>query len=108
MGLDVCVDHAADVAVFMHSGGLWAPCLWLETETNPFGYLVCWHTAEEMGQVSVPPYFKKGITMAKHHGMTGDEMADRICRVGSEGDVAIFRDRKANSLLYGPKQLTRH
>ena len=108
MGLAVTADYASDVAVFMHSGHLWSPCLWLETETNPFGYTVCWHTAEELGKVSVPIYFKQGGTLAKLHGLSSEDIQTRISRTGIQGKWAIFLDSNSNDFLLGPRPLCRH
>jgi len=108
MGLDVNVNYAEDVAVFTHGGGLWAPCLWLETGISAYGYAVCWHTAEKMGKISVPTYFNMGATLAKFQGLTADEVSKRMSWVGLNNNVSTFRDRESNILIYGPRFLCRH
>ena len=108
MGLDIDVKYAADVAIIMHSGRLWTPCLWLDTQTNLQDYSVCWYFAEEIGKVSVPRYFNKGVTFAKLQGLTKFELSNRISRFSTNGDVAMFKDQESETTIYGPRQLCRH
>lgn len=108
MGLELGIEYAADVAVFMHGGGLRSPCAWLESKTISHGYTACYHYAEEIGKVIVPRYFKKGSTLSKFQGLTGDEITERVSRVGNNGSVALFQDNKSKNMLYGPRQLCRH
>ena len=108
MGLDLGGKYAADVAVIMHGGGLWAPCLWLNTETNSNEYSACWHVTRKLGKVSVPHYFNNGTTLAKLQHLTSLEIVKRISRYGMTGDIAIFRDHESKKTIYGPRQLYRH
>ena len=108
MGLELGDKYAADVAVFMHGGGLRSPCTWLESKTILNGYTACYHYAEEMGKIVVPRYFKKGSTLSKFQGLTGDEITERVSRAGNNGGDALFQDNKSKNMLYGPRQLYRH
>ena len=109
MGLELGIKYAADVAVFMHGGGLRSPCTWLEYKTISNGYTACYHYAEEIGEViAVPRYFKKGSTLSKFHGLNGDEITERVSRVSNNGGVAVFQDNQSKNMNYGPRQLCRH
>lgn len=108
VGLDICVDYAADVAVFLYSSRPWAPCLWLETETSPLGYTTCWHATDEPGKVSVPGYFKLGLTLTRLHDLSSRDLTSRVRRSATEENYAIFVDSHSKSLFYGPKRLCRH
>jgi len=108
MGLELGDKYAADVAVFMHGGGLRSPCTWLESKANSNGCTVCFHYAEEIGEVAVPKYFKKGSTLSKFQGLTGDEITERVSRVANCSGFALFQDSKTTNMIYGPRQLCRH
>lgn len=109
MGLELGIKYAADVAVFMHGSGLRLPCTWLESKANSNGYIACYHYAEEIGKVvAVPRYFKKGPTLSKFQGLTGDEITERVSRLGNNAGIALFQDNQSKNMIYGPRQLCRH
>lgn len=109
MGLELGDKYAADVAAFMHGGGLRSPCIWLESKANSNGYTVCYHYAEEIGEViAVPKHFKKQSTLSEFQDLNGDEITERVSRVGNNYGVALFQDNQSKNMIYGPKQLCRH
>lgn len=108
IGLELGDKYAADVAVFMHGGCLRSPCTWLESKANSNGYTACYHYAEEFGEVAVPKYFRKGSTLSKFQGLTGDEIIERVSRVGNNGAIALFQDNQSKNMIYGPRRLCRH
>ena len=75
---------------------------------RPLHYSVCWYFAEEIGKVSVPRYFSKGVTLAKLQGLTEFELSKRISRSSTNGDVGMFKDQESETTIYGPRQLCRH
>ncbi len=108
MGLAISTRYAADVAVFMHDGSPWLPCLWLETEKHVENYMMCWHVTNKGSKALAPAYFKRGGTLARFQGLTMDEINDRISRAGVENGCSIFKDEISGRILYGPNQLCRH
>jgi hypothetical protein len=107
-GLAVAANYAADVAMFVHGGAAWAPCLWLETETTPASFQICWHSAEEQGDVAVPRYFRQGATLARYRDLTEASLKSRVTRAGQHNGVALFHDHQSDRLIYGPRPLARH
>jgi hypothetical protein len=107
-GLMVAFSHAADVAMFVHGGAAWAPCLWLETETTPANFQICWHSAAEQGDVAVPRYSRHGATLARYRGLSEESLKIRVSRAGQENGVSLFHDHQSDRLIFGPSPLARH
>jgi hypothetical protein len=108
-GLDVSTNFAADVAVFLHGGAAWAPCIWLETAKSSDGMWVCWHIEEERGErFAVPPYYRKHPTLARYGNLNEETIMATVARTTSSDGVSLFLDRKTNELLAGPAPLRRH
>ena len=108
LGLNLSASYAEDVAVFLHGGQPWTPCLWLETEQHPNGYMTCWHVFNDEGRISVPAYFKRGKTLAGLQDLSMDDVYARILRIGIKDGIAMLKDETSGQILYGPKQICRH
>lgn len=108
-GLDVSTEFAADVAVFIHGGAAWTPCLWLETSHAPESFQVCWHVTEEQGErFAVPKYFRRDSCLARYRSLDELAIRKRLKLVGEENGEALYRDQKLGTLLCGPNPLSRH
>lgn len=111
-GLEVSTNFAADVAVFLYGGNLWAPCLWLETSsvTSAKSEMpVCWHVAEERGgRFAVPKYFRPNASLACYGHLDEAAIMSKVTRVGEKNGVSLFRDEISNHVFSGPGPLRRH
>lgn len=108
-GLDVSTEFATDVAVFVHGGTAWTPCLWLETIQTSENFKVCWHFTEDRGQkFSVPDYFQLDSCLARYGNL--DELAfhKRLELVGEENGTTLYRDQLLGTVMSGPSPLSRH
>lgn len=107
-GLMVSTQLAIDVAVFLHGGAPWVPCLWLEVNRERAG-LVCWHVAAgKDNSVAVPRYFRNGTTLARYGDLDEQAIKNQLRREGEQGGISIFRDQSNNKLIFGPRSLSRH
>ena len=108
-GLDVSTEFAADVAVFIHGGAAWAPCLWLETNHSTENFQICWHANEEQGErFAVPKYFLLDSCLARYRNLDQRAIRKRLELVGEENGAALYREQKLGTLLCGPSPLSRH
>lgn len=111
-GLEVSTHFAVDVAVFLHGGFPWAPCLWLETSnvtSSKSEMQVCWHITEEQGsRFAVPKYFRANSSLARYGHLDEEAIMAKVKRVGEKNGVSIFRDEVSNNTFVGPSPLLRH
>lgn len=108
-GLEVSTRFAADVAVFLHGGVPWVPCLWLETSHEDPGMQVCWHVTEETNhRIAVPRYFRPDASLARYGNLHEEVIMAKVTRVGEKNGVSQFRDAMTNHILAGPGPLRRH
>lgn len=107
-GLSFVMDFADDIAVFLHSGFLATPCVWLETHINDYGHLECRYALDHSNEVHIPDYFLKEDTLANYLGQDGNALAEYIFRLDGDHQSGVFLNIKDNSVLSGPKVLVRH
>lgn len=108
-GLKISTQYAADVAVFLHGGVPWVPCLWLETSSLKAEMPVCWHAAEEReSRFAAPQYFRPDATLARYGQLDEEAIMAKVTRVGEKNGVSLFRDEMSNRIFAGPRPLLRH
>jgi hypothetical protein len=111
-GLEVSTHFAADVAVFLHGGFPWVPCLWLETSnvmTSKSEMQVCWHITEEQGsRFAVPKYFRANATLACYRHLDEEAIMGKVTRIGEKNGLSLFRDEMSHNIFVGPRPLIRH
>jgi hypothetical protein len=108
-GLEVSSTVATDVAVFMHGGRPWAPCLWLETSSVTDDHMSCWHIEKKReGRLSVPLYFRPDAGLSAFGHLDEHEVRRLITRDGVKDGVSLFRDLGTNKVFGGPGQIMRH
>lgn len=102
LGLNFAMDYAEDIAVFLHSGFLATPCVWLETNVNEMGHLECRHSLDKNMDVHIPDYFFIADNLANYLGKAGDELSEFIYRVDEHGESGLFFKLKVTSIYLGP------
>jgi hypothetical protein len=108
-GLEVSSRFAIDVAVFLHGGSPWVPCLWLETSYTNQGMRICWHCNEDKGErFAVPQYYRAHTTLARYGNLAEVDFMIKVKRVGEKNGVSLFRDQLTNRIFAGPNPLRRH
>jgi hypothetical protein len=108
-GLEVSTHFAADVAVFLHGGAPWVPCLWLEASVGDAEMKVCWHVTEKQGtRFAVPPYFRQDGSLARYGHLDEAAITAKVTRAGEKRGVSLFRDESSKHIFAGPRPLRRH
>lgn len=107
-GLDIRSTHAEDVAVILHGGHPWAPCLWADVETTPSGLVYCTHISEKPEKIVFPGYFRHDWSLA--HYATQDEavLARDITTIARSTGGATYHDARLDRTFKGPGFLSRH
>lgn len=107
-GLEISTRFALDVAVFMHGGALWIPCLWLDAHQEPNSIRLCWHSSEAAGKIAVPEYFHKESNLAQYCRLDEVAISERLGQIGRDKDLGLYRDLKSRVVVFGPSPLYRH
>lgn len=107
-GLDTSGRFAVDVAVFLHGGALWMPCLWLETRPDSDSVRACWHISEAAGKLAVPKYFRQESNLAQYCQLDEVAISKRLGQIGRYKDLGLYRDLKSRAVVFGPSPLCRH
>jgi len=107
-GLDIGTTHAEDVALFLHGGHAWMPCLWAEAETTPAGFVYCSHLSDESERVVLPRYFRHEWSLAHYAVKDEAVLARDVAPVFRSAVSAIYRDARLDRTFHGPGFLSRH
>ena len=108
-GLKVSTQFAADIAVFLHGGVPWVPCLWLDTSREGKEIQECWHITEDPGErLAVPKYFRTADSLACYGHLSETLLMAKVTRFGEENGVSLFRDATSGHIFAGPGPLRRH
>lgn len=107
-GLEISTRFAVDVAVFLHGGALWMPCLWLDTRQEADSMRSCWHSSEAAGRIAVPKYFRQESNLAQYCQLDEVAISERLGQIGRYKDLGLYRDLKSRAVVFGPSPLCRH
>lgn len=107
-GLDIGTTYAEDVALVLHGGHLWAPCLWVEVETTPAGFVYCSHVSDKSERVVLPKYFRHEWSLAHYAAQDEAVLARDVAPVGGSAGGATYRDERLDRTFRGPGFLSRH
>lgn len=109
-GLELEVTHAEDVALVLHGGHPWVPCLWLDIDMTPSGFMFCKHIEDpaEGGKIASPKYFSQDLSLAHYASKDECVLETDVQLVSRSGTAATFRDTKLDRVFQGPGFLPRH
>ncbi|MCL4745766.1 MAG: hypothetical protein KJZ83_10145 [Burkholderiaceae bacterium] len=107
-GLRIEATHAADVAIFLHGGHPWAPCLWAEVETTPAGLVYCSHVSDKSERIVLPKYFRHEWSLASYATQDEAVVARNVVPLIRSARGATYRDERLDRTFRGPGFLARH
>ena len=107
-GLHIGTTHAEDVALVLHGGNLWKPCLWAEVETTPVGFVYCIHLSDKTDKIVFPGYLSREWSLAHYATQDEDVLARDVTPVVRSAGVAMYRDARLERTFRGPGFLSRH
>jgi hypothetical protein len=107
-GLKISTRFAVDVAVFLHGGPLWMPCLWLDARQESGNVRACWHISEAAGRIAVPKYFRQESNLTQYCQLDEVAISERLEQIGRYKDLGFYRDAKSRAVVFGPSPLCRH
>ncbi|PKO33648.1 MAG: hypothetical protein CVU34_11885 [Betaproteobacteria bacterium HGW-Betaproteobacteria-7] len=107
-GLNIASTHAEDVALILHGGHPWAPCLWAEVETTPSGFVYCAHISDKPERIFFPGYFRRDWSLAHYAIQDEAVLARDVAPVIRSARGATYRDARLDKTFRGPGFLSRH
>ncbi len=107
LGLDIGTTHAEDVALFLHGGRPWVPCLWAEAETTPVGFVYCSHVSDDSERVIPAKYFRREWSLAHYAAQDEAVLTRDITPVVRSAVGATYRDTRLDRAFRGPGFLSR-
>ena len=107
-GLEIGTTYAKDVALVLHGGHPWAPCLWAVVETTPVGFVYCRHVSDKSERVVLPKYFRYEWSFAHYAAQDEAILARDVAPVARSARGATYRDDRLGRTFRGPGFLARH
>ena len=107
-GLAIGTTYAKDVALFLHGGRPWAPCLWAEVEMSPSGFVYCMHLSDKSEKIVYPRYFRHGLSLAHYAAQDEAVLARDVTPIVRSAGIATYRDERLDRTFRGPGFLSRH
>lgn len=107
-GLDIESTHAEDVALVMHGGHPWVPCLWMEVDMTPAGFVYCTHVSDLSERVAFPKYFRREWSLAHYASQDEARVVRDVSPVVRSSNVTMYHDARLERMFQGPGFLSRH
>lgn len=106
--LRIGTTHAEDVALVLHGGNLWKPCLWADVETTPAGFVYCTHLSDKTEKIVFPRYLSREWSLAHYATQEEDVLARDVTPVVRSAGVATYHDARLDRTFRGPGFLSKH
>ena len=107
-GLEIDITHAEDIAFVLHGGHPWMPCLWMDIEVTPSGFIYCSHITENVEKVVFPKYFRRELSLAHYASKDETVLTRDVSPIARSTTSATYLNSRLNKTFQGPGFLARH
>lgn len=86
----------------------WVPCLWMDIEVTPSGFIYCSHITENVEKVVSPKCFRRELSLAHYASKDETVLARDVSPIARSTTSATYLDSRLNKTFQGPGFLARH